>query len=145
MKIPIKRDTLYVCTPYSGDIERNIQRTKAVCSVLSNLGYLPIAPHLFYTQFLNDRISEERKIGMECGLQQLHDAMAIVVVGDDEGKISRGMIQEIVFASYQQIQIIHFSTMDAFVNKARDIKDYLKVCPQFTGSIKEMELYIYVE
>ena len=115
-----------------------------MCSVLSNLGYLPIAPHLYYTQFLNDKTPDERETGMACGLQQLHDATAIIVVGDDEGRITRGMLQEVTYASYQKIQVIHFLTMDSFMNKYRDIEKYLRVSPKMTDSM-DVELYVYVE
>lgn len=57
------------------------------------MGYAPIAPHLYITQVLNDKIPEERKQGLEAGLKLLRPCKHIMI-GRKYG-ISEGMKAEI--------------------------------------------------
>ena len=55
---------IFVCSPYrptsqdekcrKDELEANIRRAKMACRILSTLGFLPLAPHLYFTQFLKD-------------------------------------------------------------------------------------------
>lgn len=55
---------IFVCSPYrptaenlrcqKSQLEANIDRAKTACRILSTLGFLPLAPHLYFTQFLKD-------------------------------------------------------------------------------------------
>ena len=65
---------IFVCSPYrptaenlrcqKSQLEANINRAKTACRILSTLGFLPLAPHLYFTQFLKD---EEKRKRMSCG------------------------------------------------------------------------------
>ena len=57
-------------SPYAGFIERNIQYARKCIADSLKRGEAPIASHLLYTQegILNDKIPEERKLGIEAGL-----------------------------------------------------------------------------
>lgn len=55
---------IFVCSPYrptskteecrKDELMVNINRAKTACRILTTLGFLPLAPHLYFTQFLKD-------------------------------------------------------------------------------------------
>lgn len=61
-------------------------------------GKAPVVPHLFYTQFLDDELPDERERGLEFGLFDLRDSQEFLLVIID-GVISEGMRAEIAEAS----------------------------------------------
>ena len=93
---------IFVCSPYRPtsqmpecrqDEERaNLDRVKKACRILVSLGFLPLAPHLYFTQFLDDGDLQEREKGMRLGLQWLEQADEVWVFG---GRVSEGMEAEI--------------------------------------------------
>lgn len=52
------KQLVFICSPFHSDDEMqklcNIENAKTYCRVASRQGYIPIAPHLFFPQFLND-------------------------------------------------------------------------------------------
>jgi len=87
---------VYICSPLRGDIERNIIKAQSYCREAVELGVIPIAPHVYFTQFLNDLIPEERKIGMELGIELLKKCDEVWVYGIQNQ--SEGMKAEIELA-----------------------------------------------
>jgi hypothetical protein len=77
-------------SPYAGDIERNIEYARLCMKDSLMRGESPIVSHLLYTQVLNDKIPEERNIGIEAGLAWM-DAADMHVFYVDYG-FSEGMI-----------------------------------------------------
>lgn len=59
----------YICSPCRGDYEKNIIKAQEYCREAMNDGLLPLAPHVYFTQFVDDSNPEERKLGLRCGLQ----------------------------------------------------------------------------
>lgn len=97
---------VYICSPYAGDIEKNTELAKRYCKKAINKGYAPIAPHLFYPQFLEDNKIGEREIGIRCGLTLLKKSQEMWVFGN---KYSSGMKREIDFAKRNgRIKIRYF-------------------------------------
>jgi len=60
---------VFVCSPYRGDIERNTKRARAYVETVITQGHTPFAPHLLYTQILDEET--DRELGMELGLDML--------------------------------------------------------------------------
>lgn len=87
---------IYVCSPLSGDMERNIQKARGYCLRIVGMGFLPIAPHIYFTQFLDDTDLEQREIGMFWGNELLKGCDEIWVFGIEQP--SRGMKAEIEMA-----------------------------------------------
>lgn len=93
---------IFVCSPYrptsqdekcrKDELEANIRRAKMACRILSTLGFLPLAPHLYFTQFLKDEEKQERNIGIQLGMQWLEEADELWVFGST---VSEGMAAEI--------------------------------------------------
>lgn len=87
-----ERPYAYVCSPFRGDIEENTRRAREYCRRTYEAGYLPLAPHLLFPQFLSDRDPAERQAGIEMGLALLAQCRLLVVCGE---AITSGMEQEI--------------------------------------------------
>ena len=57
-------------SPYKGNVEQNLTYLRRCLRDASIVrGENPMASHMFFTQFLDDNIPEERALGIECGLQ----------------------------------------------------------------------------
>ena len=48
------RPIVYICSPYAGDVESNTAAARRYSRFSVEAGYIPIAPHLLFPQFLND-------------------------------------------------------------------------------------------
>lgn len=69
-------------SPYAGDIDANVDYARAACRDAYERGEVPFASHLFYTQFLDDRVPIERLAGIECGYAMWWNATKIVFYVD---------------------------------------------------------------
>lgn len=97
--------TIYVCSPYKAvslteadrewEREENVKRAKLACRILVKLGYLPLAPHLYFTRFLEDGDEKEREEGIMLGMRWLKASDELWVFGE---RISDGMSREISYA-----------------------------------------------
>ena len=47
------RPIVYICSPYAGDIDANVDAARRYSRFAVEQGYIPIAPHLLFPQFLN--------------------------------------------------------------------------------------------
>lgn len=83
---------IYVCSPLSGDIKKNIENAKEYSKLVVDQGHLPITPHIYFTQFLDDTKSTERIKGMKMGIELMEMCDEMWVFGK---VISQGMRKEI--------------------------------------------------
>lgn len=83
---------VYICSPLRGDIIGNIERAKAYCKQAKDDGYLPIAPHIYFTQFMDDTIPDDRTLAMAMGIELLDMCDELWIFGN---VISEGMRAEI--------------------------------------------------
>ena len=96
---------IYVCSPLSGDIEKNIENAKYYCEYVAKMcGAIPIAPHIYFTQFLDDNIPEERAFGILAGIELLENCDELWYFGDH---VSKGMVNEIITAKERGIPVMH--------------------------------------
>lgn len=66
---------VYICSPYrptgqnpEAERKRNVEKAQTACRLAIDAGYLPLAPHLYFTQMLNDdELLFERFLGMAYG------------------------------------------------------------------------------
>jgi hypothetical protein len=68
---------------------------------------IPIAPHLYFTQFLDDTFTTDRMRGMKFGMELLKECSEIRVFADE---ISEGMIEEIKEARRLKIPIRFYNS-----------------------------------
>lgn len=85
---------VFIASPYNGDIEENLRQARIYCKFAYEQNCIPYAPHLFFPQFLDENIEEERAEGIRMGLQMM-DLMDEVWVF---GEMSPGMEQEVTYA-----------------------------------------------
>lgn len=100
---------VYIASPLRGDYEKNIRQASEYCKKACSLGVLAFAPHLYFTQFYNDTIPEEREIGLDMGLAMLEKCEELWVMGT---YVSQGMRGEITHAQNLGIPIFHVEIPD---------------------------------
>lgn len=100
------RPIVYICSPYAGDVETNVQKARRYCRFAVDKGYIPIAPHLLFTQFLNDDNPKERQIGIFFGNAVMSKCSEVWVFGEH---ISNGMEAEIKRAKRKNYRLRYFN------------------------------------
>lgn len=84
---------IYICSPLRWDTKRNIAYVKKLCKQVVKEWWIPIAPHLYFTQFLDDNNPDDRRIWMEMWIHILYMCDDILVW--DKYWISEWMQNEI--------------------------------------------------
>lgn len=97
---------IYVCSPFAGDTQRNIEKAQRYCAFAVNQGYIPYASHLFFPQFMRDDDPEQRELGLFMGMVYLDGCKECWVFGDT---ISKGMAAEIERAKKRGIILRYFT------------------------------------
>lgn len=100
------RPIVYICSPYAGDVERNTAAARRYSRFAVDAGYIPIAPHLLFPQFLDNNKPKERELGLFFGNAILSKCAEMWVFGD---RISEGMEAEIKRAIWKGHRIRCFS------------------------------------
>lgn len=100
------KELSFICSPFSGDKERNIEYAKTLCRLAIYADKAPFAPHLMYPQFLNEETPIARETGIICGLAFLAYCDEIWV-GEKYG-ISPGMKREIKEARRLKIPVRYY-------------------------------------
>ena len=100
---------VYICSPYrakdSAELDRNIDYAQALTRSAIMAGLVPITPHLYMTQCLNEDNPEERAAGLAAGLELLKGC-DFVIAGIKYG-ISEGMSREIQTADKLGIEVVN--------------------------------------
>lgn len=111
----VRMKLVYIASPLRGEIlsekdySKNIKKATEYCEKACSLGVLAFAPHLYFTQFYNDTIPEQREKGLEMGLSMLEKCEELWVMGKN---ISQGMRGEIAHAKNLGIPIYHVEMPD---------------------------------
>ena len=100
------RPIVYICSPYSVNVNRNIEMARKYCRFAVDKHYLPIAPHLLFTQFMDDTIPEERETAIFMNFVLMSKCAEMWVFGY---VISAGMQAEINRAKRKNIKIRYFT------------------------------------
>lgn len=108
-----RRPLVFICSPYAGDVERNLQNARRYCKFAVERGAIPLAPHLFFPQFMDDRSKAQRSLGISFGLVLLGKCEEIWIFGST---VSKGMRQEIERAQGLGIKIRFF------INQGTEVK-----------------------
>lgn len=102
---PTFKPLVYICSPYSGDVDRNVKKARNFCRFAVEKNCIPIAPHLLFPQFMDDDIHQERELAMSMNMVLLGKCNEIWVFGD---AISKGMAEEIAKAKMRKQLIRYF-------------------------------------
>jgi len=105
---------VYICSPYAGAVERNIENARRYSRFAVNKGCIPLAPHLLFPQFLTDDDPAERKLALFMNIVLLTKCAKLWVFGN---VISKGMSIEIEKAKQKGIPISYFNDLCEEVSK----------------------------
>ena len=98
---------VYIASPLSGDVKRNLQFARQACRYAISEEMTPFCPHLLYTQMLDDSNPEERQLGIDLGNRMLRLCDELWLCGD---RISPGMAGEKEMAERLGIPVRSVST-----------------------------------
>ncbi|MBP5720936.1 MAG: hypothetical protein J6W82_07715 [Bacteroidales bacterium] len=91
---------VYICSPYSGDVERNTKMARRYSRYAIDNGYTPITPHLWLPGILSEET--ERELAISLDLRLLDLVSELWVCGDT---VSEGMKREIDHAAEAGIPV----------------------------------------
>ena len=100
------RPIVYICSPFTGEIEKNIKAAQDYSRFAVDKGYIPIAPHLLSPQFLNDTDPKERQLGLFFGNALMSKCSEVWVFGS---RVSAGMEAEINRAKWKNYRLRYFT------------------------------------
>ena len=96
---------VYICSPYRDNPRVNVMRARQYCKFAVSRGRIPIAPHLYFPQFLSE--IDERGKAMSMNLELLRLCSEVWGFGE---KITEGMEVEIAHAERLRKNIRYFTT-----------------------------------
>ena len=107
---------IFICSPLrpqgdtveerQKDLHRNKQLARFACRYATERGYMPLAPHLYFPQFMDDNIISERNLALYMDIILLSKCAELWVFGD---YISKGMSIEIAKAKKKNQPIRYFT------------------------------------
>lgn len=101
------KPVVYICSPFSGDVENNVKKAREYCRFAVDNNCIPIAPHLLFPQFMDDEDPMERETAIFMNLVLLGKCAEVWVFGEI---ISKGMGTEIKKAEQRRQKIRYFSS-----------------------------------
>ena len=102
------RPLVYICSPLSGNIAANQRSARRYCRFAVDNGCIPLAPHLYFPQFMDDGNRTERDLALFMDIVLLSKCSELWVFGE---RISKGMSMEIEKAKHKG-QPIRWFTVD---------------------------------
>jgi hypothetical protein len=116
--IPTKPENLvYIASPFRGDTKHNAQNAVSYCKFAVAQGKMPVAPHIWLPQFLDDNDELQRKLALDFGLWLVGQCSQLWVFGD---YISEGMRGEIAEAKRLRRNVRYFT--DAEIKQRRILR-----------------------
>jgi hypothetical protein len=103
-QMPKKR--VYICSPFRGRVAANTERAREYCRFAFKEGFVPIAPHIYFPQFLDEYDEDERAAGLRYGMEEMYRCVAVWVFGR---RITAGMKAEIELATDLGIPVKYFA------------------------------------
>ena len=100
------RPVVYICSPLSGDIDANQEAARRYCRYAVDSGYVPLAPHLLFPQFMDDTDPAQRQQALFMSRLLLTKCNEVWVFGET---ISQGMASEIRKAESRNKTIRYFT------------------------------------
>jgi hypothetical protein len=87
-------------------VDANVAAARRYCRFAVEQGYIPIAPHLLFPQFLDDNRLDERELGLFFGNALMSKCSEVWVFGS---RISSGMESEIKRAKWKNHCLRYFT------------------------------------
>lgn len=99
------RPVVFICSPYSGEIETNAENARRYSRFAVDNGMIPFAPHLLLPQYMDDSKKEEHELALFMGSVFLDKCAELWVFGS---RASAGMAAEIQRAKLKDKRIRYF-------------------------------------
>jgi len=96
------RQTIFVCAPVAGNVEKNLEGIRDYCKKLVKQGDHPVAPVLMCIQFLDENKPHGREYGIRIGRELMKCCTHMHVLGN---KVTKGMARDIQDASRLKVNI----------------------------------------
>lgn len=97
---------VYICAPFSGNVETNIKNAVKLAELAYQKGCIPLTPHVLFP-FMNDENKKHRKDAMFMDIILLSKCQELWVLGDT---ITERMEKEIGIATERRQTIKYFNT-----------------------------------
>ena len=92
---------VYISHPFGADPRGNAERVRKICRWLAKQGYLPLAPHIYFPQFLEE--ADEREVAMDFCRGMIGLADELLVFGEP----TAGMKMEMEEAERIGVRVVH--------------------------------------
>jgi hypothetical protein len=99
---------VYVCHPFSDNPEVNIGKVRVICRALAEESVVPIAPHLFVPQLLDEETERDKALKLCLELIELSDEVRVY-----GGKVTEGMRREMEHADEKRVPIAFMEEVEA--------------------------------
>lgn len=93
---------VYICSPMKGNVAENVRKAQAFCAAAIASHAIPVCPHYFFSELLDERYPADRNLGMEMGIELLKKCDEIWVFGEP----SEGMRAEIEEANSLRLPVV---------------------------------------
>lgn len=97
---------VYIASPYSGDVARNVAYAKAAMLDAIKRFESPIVPHLLYPEVLDDTDPKQRVIGLELAMAWIEPRTIRYLVAYEDYGVSQGMSRELHHAQSVGVDIV---------------------------------------
>lgn len=123
---------VFICSPFKGDIEGNTKRAKYYARITARVGVIPVAPHLYFPNFLDEENSNERMNGIEMGLELMDVCDEVWMFGFS---ITEGMKFELAHAREkrkpvklydEKFELVNIRTLDVDERVTQEYRTALK-------------------
>lgn len=91
----MKKPMAYVTAAWGGNEFENTEEATKYCRKLYEAGYIPICPLLYLPLYLNDKVPQEHKDGIDMARDMLRRSRVLVVCGD---KVDESVKNDIAIA-----------------------------------------------
>lgn len=99
------RPLVYICSPFSGDIEGNKKKAVEFAAHAYKNGCIPVTPHLLFP-FMNDDNTEERALALHMDMVLMGKCQEVWVLAEN---ITAGMSVEISKAKSRRQTVRNFT------------------------------------
>ena len=100
------RPVVYICSPYRGNEDENSLKAQYYCRFAVESGAIPIAPHIYFTQFMYDDRPEEREAAIFMNKVLLSKCHELWLFGEN---VTEGMKRELGWAENRGMKIRKFT------------------------------------
>ena len=108
---------IYICSPYQNNPVYNTKVALRAAEAVTMINCMPIVPHIYFTQFLDENNQDQRNFGINCGIELLKSCDELWIIGT---KITDGMLLELDIAKEIEIPVKIYVLNDKMLEPITD-------------------------